>query len=219
MSDEEFLARWSRRKHEARSVVDAPPPEQAEALNSALSATAAHPEGAEVDLSSLPPIESITGATDITAFLRRGIPPELSRAALRRAWAADPAICDFVGLAENAWDFNDPNAMPGFGPLDYSEQQLATLVDSIVGHARSVADGLTTALKEQKDISQSVDSDDKAPLELRTSEAVDDLSAGEDILSSAPPTAVAVQPGSPQSAESDDQASVRRRTHGAALPR
>ena len=69
MSDEEFLARWSRRKHEARSVVDAPPPEQAEALNSALSATAAHPEDAEVDLSSLPPIESITGATDITAFL------------------------------------------------------------------------------------------------------------------------------------------------------
>ena|SRR5947209_11232647 len=218
MSDEEFLARWSRRKHEARSVVDAPPPEQAEALNSALSATAAHPEGAEVDLSSLPPIESITGATDITAFLRRGIPPELSRAALRRAWAADPAIRDFVGLAENAWDFNDPNAMPGFEPLDYSEQQLATLVDSIVGHARSVADGLTTALKEQKDISQSVDSDDKAPLELRTSEAVTDVSADEGISSSAPPTATAVQPGSPQSAESD-QASVRRRTHGAALPR
>src|SRR5437016_2974891 len=144
MSDEEFLARWSRRKHEARSVVDAPPPEQAEALNSALSATAAHPEDAEVDLSSLPPIESITGATDITAFLRRGIPPELSRAALRRAWAADPAIRDFVGLAENAWDFNDPNAMPGFGPLDCSKEQLATLVDGIVGRARSVVDSLTT---------------------------------------------------------------------------
>src|SRR5437763_546931 len=187
MSDEEFLARWSRRKHEARAVVDAPPeppppPEQAEAPpNSPPPAAAAHPKDVEVDLSSLPSIESITGATDITAILRRGIPPELSRAALRRAWAADPAIRDFVGLAENAWDFNDPNAMPGFGLLDYSEQQLATLVDSIVGHARSVADGLTTALKEQKDISQSVDSDDKAPSELRTSEAVDVLSAGEGI--------------------------------------
>ena len=218
MSDEEFLARWSRRKHEARSVVDAPPPEQAEALNSALSATAAHPEGAEVDLSSLPPIESITGATDITAFLRRGIPPELSRAALRRAWAADPAIRDFVGLAENAWDFNDPNAMPGFGPLDCSKEQLATLVDGIVGRARSVVDSLTTALAEQKDVSQSVDSNQEPSSELRISEAVDVLSAGEGISSSAPPTAIAVQPGSPQSAESD-QASVRRRTHGAALPR
>jgi len=35
----------------------------------------------------------------------------------RRAWAADPAIRDFKGLAENAWDFTDPTAMPGFGEL------------------------------------------------------------------------------------------------------
>jgi TorA maturation chaperone TorD len=29
----------------------------------------------------------------------------------------DPAIRDFIGIAENQWDFNDPTAMPGFGPL------------------------------------------------------------------------------------------------------
>ena len=58
MSDEEFLARWSRRKHEARAVVDAPPPEpapppeQAEAPNSPPTAAAAHPKDAEVDLAS-----------------------------------------------------------------------------------------------------------------------------------------------------------------------
>ena len=45
------------------------------------------------------------------------MPQELTRAALRRAWAADPAIRDFVGLAENAWDFTDPKAMPGFGDI------------------------------------------------------------------------------------------------------
>ena len=45
------------------------------------------------------------------------MPSELTRAALRRAWSADPAIRDFVGLAENAWDFTDPTAMPGFGEL------------------------------------------------------------------------------------------------------
>ena len=66
----------------------------------------------EFDLSKLPSLESITSATDIRAFLAPGVPQELSRAALRRAWAADPAIRDFVGLAENAWDFTDPNAMP-----------------------------------------------------------------------------------------------------------
>src|SRR6059058_144326 len=160
MSDEEFLARWSRRKREAKAAVDAPPPtEPAETPDAAPSATAEKPANAEVDLANLPPFESITAATDITAFLRHGIPPELSRAALRRAWAADPAIRDFVGLAENAWDFNDPHAMPGFGPLDCSEEQLGALVDRIVGGVRGAADSLTTAIPEQKDASQSADSD------------------------------------------------------------
>lgn len=30
---------------------------------------------------------------------------------------ADPVIRTYVGLAENAWDFNDPHAMAGFGPI------------------------------------------------------------------------------------------------------
>ena len=51
---------------------------------------------------ALPATESITADTDIRAFLAPGIPAHLTRAALRRAWAADPAIRDFVGLAENA---------------------------------------------------------------------------------------------------------------------
>jgi hypothetical protein len=56
------------------------------------------------------------------AFLAPGVPADLARAALRRAWAADPNIRDFVGLAENAWDFNAPDAMPGFGPLEMSDE-------------------------------------------------------------------------------------------------
>ena len=103
--------------------------------------------------SSISPVyrrsNSITALTDVTAFLRKGIPPELTRAALRRAWAADPAIRDFVGLAENAWDFNDPNAMPGFGPLDCSDEQLSALIDRILGSVRSAADRVTTAVGEQ----------------------------------------------------------------------
>ena len=74
------------------------------------------------DLASLPPIESITGASDIRAFLAPGVPPELTRAALRRVWTADPAIRDFVGLAENAWDFNAPGAIAGFGSLEMTDE-------------------------------------------------------------------------------------------------
>jgi hypothetical protein len=221
MSDEEFLARWSRRKHEARAGNDAAVPARPTEPQSPAAPlrTADDPASAEVDLSNLPPIESITAATDVTAFLRQGIPPELSRAALRRAWASDPTIRDFVGLAENAWDFNDPHAMPGFGPLDCSEEQLGALVDRIVGGARGAADSPTTAIPERKDASPSADSNHEPLLESRAPETVADLSPAEEISSDEPPSApAAVQPEAPQSVESD-QTSPRRRTHGSALPR
>src|SRR5436190_2270791 len=217
MSDEEFLARWSRRKREAKAAVDAPPP--TETPDPAPSATAENPANAEVDLANLPPVESITAATDVTAFLRRGIPPELSRAALRRAWAADPAIRDFVGLAENAWDFNDPHAMPGFGPLDCSEEQLGALLDRIVGGARSAAESLATAVTGQDHGTQSVDSERDLLSESRSSEAICDLSPAKEISMGEPSaTSAAVQPEAPQS-DGSDQTSTRRRTHGSAVPR
>jgi len=220
MSDEEFLARWSRGKREAKVTANAPPrTPTAETPNPAPPVAAENPADAEVDLASLPPIDSITAATDVTAFLRQGIPQDLSRAALRRAWAADPAIRDFVGLAENAWDFNDPHAMPGFGPLDCSEEQLGALVDRIIGGVRGAADSLTTAIAEQKDTSESADSDHELPLESHASEAVADLSPAEEIASDQPPSLpAAVQPDAPQSVASD-QAVSRRHAHGSALPR
>jgi hypothetical protein len=105
-----FLERWSRNKIESEREASDPPAEP----------RAAPVEPApipEFDLASLPSLESITAATDIRAFLESGVPRALARAALRRAWSADPAIRDFKGLAENDWDFTDPAAMPGFGAL------------------------------------------------------------------------------------------------------
>jgi hypothetical protein len=216
MSDEEFLARWSRRKREAKAAVDAPPPtDPAEAPNRAPPGTAENPADADVDLSSLPSIDSIDAATDVTAFLRSGVPPELGRAALRRAWASDPAIRDFVGLAENAWDFNDPNAMPGFGPLDCSAEQLEALLGRIVGSVRSAAESLATAVAEEKQDRRSVDSEGHPVCESHP-EAIADLATPEQSSKDEPPAAsVAVQPEAP---EIDRGVSFRRRTHGGALP-
>jgi uncharacterized protein DUF3306 len=213
MSDEEFLARWSRRKREAKVAAEAPPPtEPAEASSPAPSGTAENPADAEVDLSGLPPIESIEAATDITAFLRKGIPPALSRAALRRAWAADPAIRDFIGLAENSWDFNDPHAMPGFGPLDCSEAELGELVDRIVGGARRVADHLATGATKA-DVVRSLDPEQDPQAESQSAVATADaVTAG-----SSAPAPAAVQPASSNGNDSD-QIVVRRRRHGSALP-
>ena len=210
MSDENFLARWSRRKRETVAVdpLAIEPGEQA-APPPAPAPTAEDPE---VDLSSLPSLESITGETDITAFLRKGIPQDLSRAALRRAWETDPAIRDFIGLAENAWDFNDPNAMPGFGPLDCTEEQLAALLERVVGGVRSAAEQLAAAVPEPADQAERAASDE-------TLEAVAKPEPPRATVSEAPPrTLAAVQPQSPERT-ADEEPAAQPRTHGSALPR
>lgn len=66
---------------------------------------------------NLAPIESIGAGSDIRPFLTSGVPADLTRAALRRAWSTDPAIRDFIGLSENSWDFDGPEGVPGFGSL------------------------------------------------------------------------------------------------------
>ena len=135
MSDpENFLDRWSRRK---RDGADEPAPGEANKADAAPEAAPRRnrrPRQAAFDPASLPPVESITAESDIRAFLQPGVPPDLSRAALRRAWSSDPAIRDFVGLVENGWDFNDPTAMPGFGPIDASE--VAQLLARVIGAPR-----------------------------------------------------------------------------------
>jgi len=72
-------------------------------------------QGGETELQSLPRIEDLSADSDLTAFLREGVPESLKRAALRRAWSLDPAIRDYVSPADYAWDFNDPASIPGFG--------------------------------------------------------------------------------------------------------
>jgi len=123
---ENFLERWSRRKREVAddSVTPLQAPE-AEGEETPKPASFAPVESIKAetpfDISSLPSLDSIAAETDIRGFLQAGVPEDLKNAALRRAWSADPQIRDFVGLVENGWDFNDPNAMHGFGPIEPSE--------------------------------------------------------------------------------------------------
>jgi hypothetical protein len=176
------------------------------------------PPNPDVDLSSLPPIESIDAATDITAFLRKGIPQELSRAALRRAWSADPAIRDFIGLAENAWDFNDPNAMPGFGPLECSEAELGEFVDRILGGVRRAAESLPNPLTESTDEGRKVDPEGHPAPKSCSAEAIAVRSTDEATVDGSPQALAAPQPEAAQGADRD-QTLAGRRTHGGALPR
>jgi hypothetical protein len=103
----DFLSRWSRLKRQSEEN-DRPETQ----------AQTGEPGPTPFDPASLPSIESLTADSDIQAFLQLGVPPELTRAALRSIWQKDPAIRDFVGIADSQWDFNDPTAMPGFSPLE-----------------------------------------------------------------------------------------------------
>jgi hypothetical protein len=136
--DEGFLNRWARRKQEAaKESSEEPakieelgaPPEQSAAVEK--------PAAEEFDISTLPPIDSITAGTDIRAFLSKGVPAALTQAALRRAWSADPAIRDYIGLSEYSWDFNTPGQF-GFGELDPSIN-IQDMVADIFGKVKEVA--------------------------------------------------------------------------------
>src|SRR6266576_5361719 len=124
---ENIMSRWSRMKRQSarhaasEDLSSESKPIDAEAgdLNKATAAAPAtdSPASPAFDLASLPPLQSITAGTDIRSFRASNVPLDLTKAALRRAWVTDPTIRDFIGIAENQWDFNDPTAMPGFGPL------------------------------------------------------------------------------------------------------
>lgn len=121
----DFLSRWSERKlapvadKKSALVEEAP---LSDANKNPLAPSAPVPE---FDITTLPSLESIGANSDIRAFLQRGVPASLTRAALRRAWSEDVAIRDFIGLSENAWDFNAPDSIPGFGSLNAEEVKRA----------------------------------------------------------------------------------------------
>ncbi|HYM32774.1 MAG TPA: DUF3306 domain-containing protein [Candidatus Cybelea sp.] len=141
MNDEEsFLARWSRRKRgtAAKALAESAAQQpasgmEADALAAASSAEEILPP---VDPAGLPAIESIGPGSDIQVFLAPGVPRDLARAALRRAWSTDPTIRDFVGLSENAWDFNAPGGVPGFGAI--SSEEVRRLMAHMSGEAEEV---------------------------------------------------------------------------------
>jgi len=135
-SAENFLQRWSWRKRmaETRRRGGTEPPNSTNAETELSNDTPAQgrPDLPAFDPATLPPIDSITAASDIRAYLAAGVPEELSRAALRRAWTTDPAIRDFIGLAENQWDFTKPDGVPGFGSLE-ATAELRRLVARLFG--------------------------------------------------------------------------------------
>jgi hypothetical protein len=144
MSDEDqsgdyksFLARWSQRKHEAKQPDRDAPAAAADVPPGPAGQSEAPPE---FDLSCLPNLEDMTATTDITAFLRKGVPEHLRNAALRKSWALDPAIRNYVNPAlDYAYDWNTPGGVPGSSEIG-AGMDIARLVSQIMGSGQPAAE-------------------------------------------------------------------------------
>jgi hypothetical protein len=233
---ENFLQRWSRRKQEseARAPDDADPAQpDADANEPARATEKTGVELPEFDSKLLPPIESINAASDVRAFLAPGVPEDLTRAALRRAWATDPTIRDFIGLAENQWDFTNPDSIPGFGTLEFTDD-IRRMVAGLVGRPSEQRSAPRPgAAAERSD--QSADKPDETA--LPESAAVPDrkdpdadLSPGPEDLLTIAETSPDVAKAEPQISDSDAAAQnnddgaapsqhAAHRKHGGAVPK
>ena len=224
---ENFVSRWARLKREADSrcraegLTDTPTLSTSDVSADGADAVNSRPRNdAETtdelfDPAGLPSIEDITANTDISGFLQSRVPAELTRAALRQAWASDPAIRDFIGIAENQWDFNDPNAIPGFGPSQAQDSAPALSTQALGRHdtfaemipERPVEQTLPAAAHpEPADVAQS------AEPTSGVSPSIDSRGLREDTS------------GEGAAASSDgiaegDESRRSRRSHGSALPR
>ena len=200
-ADESFLARWAHRKHAVATNPRAQPkPEDEEDQASAEVASACAPAGESESLAdpkNLPPIETISAGSDIRPFLAKGVPADLTRAALRRAWSADPAIRDFVGLAENSWDFNAPGGVPGFGALTMEDAR--RLLTRVTKETEALGPAYPAAERR---------ADDQAPASTGQSQKT----TGSDQM----------EPGADtdqhKRKERNPRRLLRRRRHGGALP-
>jgi Protein of unknown function (DUF3306) len=165
MSSEPFFSRWSKRKQAARAAEpppeDAPPP-QSDSVAPDGSPEAAAPlranEGAALaetgitaeEIAALPSLEELTAETDMSGFLRKGVPEPLRNAALRRMWSLDPKIRDFVCEArEYAYDWNTPGGVPGTGELG-AGIDVARMVSQIMGAGESAAESGSVADPERE---------------------------------------------------------------------
>lgn len=130
-----FIERWSRRK---RAALDPQGPGDgvSSTPNGAADGEPGDPAN-EADLRPLPSIDDLTADGDLTAFLEKRVPEELRRLAMRRMWALDPQIRDFIEMAENQYDWNVPGGVPGFGDL-----APGTDMDALLAQATGALNGI-----------------------------------------------------------------------------
>lgn len=213
--EEGFLKRWSRQKRAQAAQPAAKPTAPVVVTDDAL-------VGEKFDIAQLPDVDNLTAESDISAFLQKGVPEALKQLALRRMWSLDPAIRDFVEVAENQWDFNAAGGIYGI----YQELAEGTDVGVWLAQATQTVlpqHALTQVAEPPASITPVAAAQNGACVPAPAASAVgtpDDI--GKTTLSAAPEPAKQVTETSSKDMASSTTvsttASVPRRRHGGALP-
>jgi hypothetical protein len=221
-ASENFVSRWARMKRESDTrngtgeggpQSEALPPDGMEAASGHQPTDAATEQ--PFDPASLPSIEAITATTDIRGFLQSRVPAELSRAALRRAWASDPAIRDFIGIAENQWDFNAPDAIAGFGPMLETDDTPA-VINQLLGRFEELSDALQETPAPEKLASPAADDPGRSTADRNVQLALAGFPSSN--VGSLSENA-SEEDTTRQNVSAEDEPSRKHRSHGSALPR
>jgi Protein of unknown function (DUF3306) len=221
-SDEPFFSRWSRQKKDKQQAskqkpVIAQPPR----------ADTGSDEAPEIDPATLPKIDDLTAESDVSVFLRKGVPEGLQKLALRRMWSLDPEIRDFVEMAENQFDFHAPGGIPGlFQELPEGADVSVWLAQATQSVPREDPKQPTSAAQAKSGTDQ-----DQALAAAQQETSVDveaastDAARAEDLATT--DTGAPQTPQEPETAENLSPASAAlprqetlppRRRHGGALP-
>lgn len=221
---EGFLGRWSRLKRDREKTAEVVPaslPVEAPAPTAVETAPAAtEPPEPEFDITTLPSIEDLTASSDFSQFLQKGVPEALKNAALRRMWTLDPILAAPDQFAEYAWDFNDPNAMIGFGPLEPGFDP-STMLRQIMGEQEPKPAGEAPA----DAIAHVPEANQLDPKAETAEQAASQPDLGDPLLDGEAGQIVAAEPAvtnddfvaAPKTPENAEFQPVRRR-HGSALP-
>lgn len=216
-NDKGFLSRWSQRKHEAKQPERDAPVAEAGVPSEPVAASAAEPE---FDLSSLPKLEDLTETTDITAFLRKGVPEHLRNAALRKSWALDPAIRNYVNPAlDYAYDWNTPGGVPGSGEIG-AGVDIARMVSQIMGGGEAVVEPATSNSGRGNDLGSDPAQfqEDGATQKPEAALPTEAMRSGDETISTTPraPDPDEGEHSEAQQSRAAPQQAVRR--HGSAKP-
>jgi len=117
MSDETFLSRWSRKKHEAHRDE---PAAESKPLPPQPAPEAAAPIAMPAEPAPLPDVASLTPESDFTPFMRGDVDPALKREALKTLFS-DPRFNVMDGLDVYIDDYSKPDPLPE-GWLEKLEQ-------------------------------------------------------------------------------------------------